>query len=194
MTAEKWAKKIDYFTETINREVNAKKSKAKHQLANSLSQKVSARISAAEAKLQVQAAAEKRELAHSINRQISQMQFEEKNKFIDMRDRCIAQLFEDVRGDLRYFTQSPEYEPFLVEQINKAKESHDFAIVQIAPADMHMAEKINSATGLIVEEGDENYIGGFLLLTEDRKIRIDRTFKTRLAEIGASTHGAPWHR
>jgi len=194
MTAEKWGKKIDYFTDTIAREVNARKRKTMHQLASKLSGDVSAKLSAAETKLKYKQSTEKRQISQNINKYLAQVAFEEKSKYMNMKNRHISQLFEDVRRDLKSFTQTIEYAESVILHIEQIKQKHEFTIVQISPADMHLSEKIRTATGLAVEECEADIIGGFIMLTANRKIRADYTFKTRLAEIGFNTHGAPWHR
>jgi|GEM_PF-1010854 len=193
MTAEKWGKKIDYFTDTIAREVSARKRKQMHQLANNLSKDVSAKISAAETKIKIRLDIAQRQITRDINKHLSQVAFEEKSKYINMKNRYISQLFEDVRRDLNSFTQTLAYADSMIQHIESVKQKHAFTIVQVMPTDMHLSEKIEAATRLKVEACETDCIGGFIMLTENRKIRADYTFKTRLAEIGFNTHGAPWH-
>ena len=185
---------MDFFTQAIARDAKAKKQRAKHQLANDLSRHLAESISVVEQTTENRLESEKRRIIHSVNRQLSEAQFSEKIKYTNMRDRQIAWLFDTAKTELENFTRSPEYESYLVERINQVKQDYDFAIVSLNSSDMHLAEKIMQATSLIVEEGCSDYIGGFILLTKNRKARIDYTFKTRLKEYGQTNHDAPWRR
>jgi len=182
MVAEKWNKKVDYFTKSVTREVNTRKRKAKHQLANRLSAEFSVGISAAEKKVQNFLDEERRQIARYVNRQVSEVQFAERLRYVNKRDACATELFEEVRADLLAFVDSAEYEVYLLERIKIAAQMHDFAVVRLTPRDMCFAEGIEAAANLTAEEGEADYIGGFVLLTENRKTQADYTFKARLAE------------
>lgn len=192
MGAEKWGKNLDYFSQAIERDVNAKRHHARRQLVGSLDELVSAEVTTAEARAKNRLQEETLQLTRSINREISRAIFAAKSECVNARDRQIAALLEEVAVKLKAFTRSPEYVAYTIKRITEVRPLADFAIVSLAPDDMHMAEKITAATGLLAEEGGD-YIGGFVLFTENRMIRADYTFKTRLNEIGHG-HDAPWNR
>jgi predicted house-cleaning noncanonical NTP pyrophosphatase (MazG superfamily) len=153
--------KLEYFAEAINREISARKIRAKHQLANDLSQHAAAEISAAENRVNDEIEKARRKIARDTNKKIAAATAREKATHFATRDSRQAQLLEAVAQDLREFVNSDEYENYLAEQIEAAKAKFPFA-----------AEVIRDPEG------------GFILQSENGKIRADHTFRTRLQAKG----------
>jgi len=173
---EKWNRKLDYFTEKIIHEVDLKKRLATHQLANSLSANAAQKLEHAEAEITEKVADEKRRLENSLNRRLAEFETEEKREFITKRNSRNAEFIKEIENDLINFTETEEYTKYLTEQIEQKKDG--FEIVKLRPQDMHL-----DIENIVKEEGDDDYIGGFILLTKNRIAKSDLTFKTRLSAL-----------
>jgi len=117
------------------------------------------------------------------NQRISQAKSQSRRAMATLREQLTARLFEDVKTDVIAFTHTPGYENLLIESIQAtcAKSKHSFTYVQLPTGTWHLSNKIQEATGLTPEQGEENGIGGYMLLTANRNIAVDNTFKSRLA-------------
>lgn len=171
-------KKLEYFAEVVEREVEARKRRAKHQLANDLGKKAAAAVSEAEREVNARVEAARREMNRNANRKIAAVTTEAKAAFNAVRNSHQAKLLAEVAEELTAFTKSAEYESYLIEKIAASK--GEFTIAKLTPQDMQHAEKIHQNTGITAVTGETDYIGGFILLTENKKIQSDHTFKHRL--------------
>jgi vacuolar-type H+-ATPase subunit E/Vma4 len=169
------AGKLDYFAEVISREVESKRRRAKHQAANNLSISTAKAIEAAQNKADLELEKVRRGLLRESNKKIAAATYEARAAYNVLRSRLREDVFKAAEKELWEFTEKSEYEIYLSEQINALKS--DFAFVLLCPRDMRFSR---AAAGLIAEEGLQEYIGGFILLSENRKIQADYTFKTRL--------------
>jgi len=180
---EKNERKLEYFSDIIMREVEKKKNDANFKLAAELRQHNSAtlEITARDNKQALQAKQD--QIQQQANRQITTAKVRAMAQYVQTRNQQTDLLFIAVMAQLAQFTQQTEYETYLIACINKMKNISNFTIVKLSPLDMRLEETIKTATGLTPETGDDNFIGGFILLNENRTIQIDYTFKTRLAII-----------
>ena len=189
MNAEILDKKISYFTAAIMNEVKEKTRQARRQEASELRGWLEAGINMAEKDLRMKVEMHRRDLIRRGNLEAAYATAKAKKAYHDKVAAITDALAADVAEDLLRFTQGQEYEDYLIAKIKEAGQA--FAIVLIPPGHMHLAGKIEAATGLAVEAGDEDYIGGFMLLTEARNARLDCTFKTKLKE---ADYDPPWER
>ncbi|MCL2371972.1 MAG: V-type ATP synthase subunit E [Defluviitaleaceae bacterium] len=187
MVAEVLDKKIAYFTTSIMNELQAKASRMRHQEAKDLQAWADVSLAMAEKELQSKLDGHSRDLARYANREISQATARAKMAYHATVAALVDDLMAGVAGELTEFAQSPEYMDYLLGRIRAA--GVGFAVVILPPGHMHFAEEIEAATGLVVEAGEDDYIGGFMLLTEGRKARLDCTFKAKLEEAGDDP---PW--
>lgn len=189
MVAEKWSKKIDYFTRAIMEEVKRKKYTAKHQLANGLSKNVSDKISKAEIEINNKINEVRRMLSRESNTEIANAIIEAKREFEQIKKRHINQLMEDIEDDLLKFTKSPEYENFVIQHIEQITKNNSFSTILIGATNMPM-DRIKKY-GLTVVESD---IAGFILLSENKKISANYTLKSITKKFFSNEHNAPWNR
>ncbi|MCL2215695.1 MAG: hypothetical protein FWB91_01615 [Defluviitaleaceae bacterium] len=177
-------KKLQYFTEAIAREVEARQRRARHQAANDLSEETASALESAESRAHFQLEATRRKLLREANKKIAAATTGARANFAAKRKSLFERLTAEAAEELESFTRSPEYEDYLIKSIAQAQEERGFAdgaLLKLHPRDMHFAEKIRQTTGLNATEGDENYIGGFVL--ESAASRADYTFKTRLLDL-----------
>ncbi|MCL2357152.1 MAG: V-type ATP synthase subunit E [Defluviitaleaceae bacterium] len=180
-------KKSDYFAEVISREIELRRRRAMHQLANDLSKTHAAEIEDAQKRVNLRIEAARKNLLRKSNHETTSAVHQEKSAYFSLRQSLLNSLLTDVRKELEAFAKSPKYENFLLLKINLLKA--DFAVVLLRPADMHFAEKIREATGLTPRAGDDEFLGGFILQSENGKIRADHTFNMRLRVMGRAWDG-----
>ena len=179
--SEKIERKLEYFANTMMQEVEAKKSLAKLESTTTLTKSTAAAFEAATRHNRVMLQAKQGELQRNANRQIAQAKVQEMTQYVKTRKQQIDRLFIEIAAQLAAFTQKAEYEDYLLERIKEAQSGHDFSIIKLSPHDMRLDTKIKSATGLTPEAGDQDFIGGFILLNELRTIQADYSFKARLS-------------
>jgi len=177
-------KKLEYFAETITREVEGKKQKARRQMAEDMNTAVSHAASEAEAWAERHILAEHQTLQKTTNKRISEAQTHARRSLAALQEELTAKLLGGVTADISAFTASPEYEGYLIAGIQAAVagSKYSFIYIQLTPSDMRLANAVQEATGLIPEAGTGSDIGGFKLLTANRRMAADFTFKSRLED------------
>ena len=181
MVAEK---KLEYFADVLAHEIEAKKRRATHRLANDLSQSTANAIESAEKKMLLRVEKMRNELTAQANKKIAYAANQAKSLFFVMQTKHRAKLLEDVRKNLEDFTKTDDYQNWLTQKILDAKAAHRFAhTVKIRPQDSTLRAKIETATALAVIVDDDDYIGGFVLQCETGKTRADYTFREKLQEV-----------
>jgi vacuolar-type H+-ATPase subunit E/Vma4 len=180
-------KKLEYFAQIIEREVELKKQRAKHRLANDLGEKAAEEIKKAEKIIYTYTEEKKRDLKRRANKKIAAATAEAKAAFNETRTMLNAKMLDGVSEKLKEFTQSAEYEIYLTERIRAARAVQGFhaGVVKLRPEDMRFAQAIHQATGLTPVTGENDYAGGFILQSKNEKIKADYTFKTQLEIKGA---------
>jgi len=175
-------KKLEYFTEAIDREVESKKRKARQQMTAQHKDEVSQAATEAKAEANTQNQAQIQAIQKVMNKRITEATTEARRSLSNLRERLTAQLFDQVKAEIVAYTQSPEYENFLVNSAKAAQsQSRDpYTFIQLTPEDMHLGEAIQKATGLTPEPGDASILGGFKLLTENRGKGAEFTLSARL--------------
>ena len=178
-------KKVEYFAEAITREVAARKLRARHTTANDLNKSVAKEIEAAEDEVNSRVEAARRELVRVANKKVADATATAKGEYIELRDSLRRGLLDDVTQDLRAFTRSDEYEVYLIERIRLEKVRSNLTVVKLHFDDMRFVENIRQATGLTIVECIGDFIGGFVMQSENGKVSADFTFKARLEKAGA---------
>jgi len=176
-------KKLEYFTQAISKEIESKKRTARKQMANEMNEAIAHAVAQAETEAADQIQAQHQLAQKANNKRVSQAQAQARRDLAALREQLTAQLFEGIQADIQAFTLTPGYEDFLIESIKLAQSQvkHNFTYVQLPPGTSHLSQKIQEVTGLTPEPGDENDIGGYKLLTENRNMTVDNTFKARIA-------------
>ncbi|MCL2404286.1 MAG: V-type proton ATPase subunit E [Defluviitaleaceae bacterium] len=213
-------KKLEYFAETIAREIEEKKRKARQQLAAEMNETVSQAVAEAEAKAEQQIHMQRQAINKANNKRITEAKTQARRALTSLREQLAAELFYEIKTEIIAFTNSHDYESYLVSSIkaallqSQAQAQHLFAYVQLplsiaipplngpdraenserfnafsatGGADLKVncynldLEHIQTSTGLVPEPGDESEIGGYRLLSQNRNIAVDNTFKSRLA-------------
>lgn len=176
-------RKLDYFSETVHEGLAEKirTSSAKKELV--FRQNAAEKITTATRQNKVLIEARKNELLRLQSREIAIAKVAEMTATIEKQRQLHDRLEVEVIAGLALFTQQPEYIDYLLAQINEMLHTHIFSSIVLTSYDMRFGDIINAQTKLSPVESDYDFIGGFILYNDIRTIKIDHTFKTRLAQV-----------
>jgi len=180
MLAEKLERKLQYFSNAMNQEVEAEKQQTIAETQTTAAKSTEEALDILKRRNKVLLQAKQEELRRASNRQIAEAKVRAMTELVDTRTAETDRLFVDTVAHLAEFTQTAEYENYLIERIKQTQQQADFTRVLLSPFDMRFEQAIKTATGLIPQAGNENFIGGFILLNESHTIQSDYTFKTVL--------------
>ena len=183
-------KKLEYFAQAIAEEVEAKKMKARKQMAAEMDEAISRAVAEAETKAEQHIINGRTALQKAENKRISEAGTNARRVLASLREELTAKLLEDVKTDITAFTHSYEYEGYLTGSIQAAvaNTNHTFQYVLLTPNDLRHGPAIQESTGLTPEPGDESDIGGFKLISANRGVAVDFTFRSRLASAADEFH------
>ncbi len=122
------------------------------------------------------------------NERVLHAEIDSKKKLIMKREEIIEDVMRGAKEELVKFTQSGEYEKWLLGKIENAltEVGKGSKTVYISSDDLGFKEKIESLSDtarLNVEASPEHdFIGGAKVLNTDRKVAVDYSFKEMLAE------------
>ncbi len=122
------------------------------------------------------------------NERVLHAQMDSKKQLILRREEIIDEVMKTVRAKLVEFTESDEYEAWLISKIEKAlfEVGKGSKIVYISPEDIKLREKIEQIpemSKLSVEASSErDFLGGAKVLNTDRRVSADYSFKEMLFE------------
>jgi len=157
--------KLEFFEAVIKREVEARKTRAKHQLAVELSEATAAGVEAAQEQACHRVETARREQEREANIKIAAATADAKREYNAARAAFFAEIVGEVRRDLVEFMRSEEYEGYLQERIAEVK--------AMKLAGTSKAEAVASPEG------------GFVLQSKNGRMRGDYTFATRLEDLQA---------
>ena len=174
--------KLAYFTQALSKEITAKKRQSHRKLTAHVNEAIARARAQAEVDAKAQIAAAKTGLEKSRAKQLSQARTQARRALADLTGHLTSLLFQEIRADLIAFTQSQEYENFLIDSIlsTMAKTGRHFAFVQLPQ--FHLAATIGEATGLTPEPAPETDIGGYRLLSANRSRALNHTFRHQLSK------------
>ncbi len=177
MTVEK---KIKSFEQMAVQAAQVKKRQVTEEMESRFNSSVEESVREESVKWQGVIRVKRYETERTQNQKIVEASGRAKRDFINERSRLTEALFDGVIKKLRDFTESPEYEKYLTEAVVNAAEKGRYAFVQLTGADMRYSAAVNTAAGVEAEESKDDFIGGFRLVSADRRVINDQTFKTRL--------------
>ena len=183
-------KKLEYFAEAIAKEVESRKLKARKQMAEDMDQAITIAVAEADTKAEQYILNETQAMQKTGNKRISEAQAQARYALASLREDLNTRLLEDVKADIDTLTKSDGYKSYIINSIQTAvaNSKHSFIYIQLTPGDMRLGPAVREATGLTPEEGDDSDLGGFKLLTANRGIEADFTFKSRLLSASEDFH------
>lgn len=180
--------KLMRFTQMMMSEANAETQAAESEIREA---REKARAEAEDQVLQESYQYIKSEVARlrtESGRRISRQMQENRKKLYLRREEMAGEVFEEVRGKLRAYVETPAYEARLRTLLAEAMERIGQVTrltVFLRKADMKYGAGLAAAAGkvrLSVEEGDF-LLGGLTVESEEKKLRVDATFDTALEEL-----------
>lgn len=124
------------------------------------------------------------ELRSNLIQNESQAKWKVKHDLLKRRSELVDALFEDVQNDLTTFVGGLEYEGYNRDKLKKLSERGDLgkATLIVMARDVELFKKIlrDLALDYEVSVSDLIHIGGFLLVSENKRLEIDDTFDNRL--------------
>jgi len=176
--------KLEHFSQAITREVEARKRKARQEIVSDMEAEISKTESQQLAEIQAQINVQQQAIKRAGNIRITESQTESRKSLSTLTERLTAQLFDQVKAEIVAFTQSTDYEAYLLEGIHaiQSQSRQPYAYIQLAPQDMRLAATIEKATGLTTEQTEENIIGGFRLLCKNRSKMSECSIQSRLTQ------------
>jgi vacuolar-type H+-ATPase subunit E/Vma4 len=180
MTIEK---KLAVFERITQEEAIAKRKNALDEIEASFNAAIETAVLAAEQQAREKIRSEQNQIEMAGNKQVAAASSEAKHAEAALRTKLMAQLFDDALADLRVFTQTPEYGDFLLDSLRLETQNapNRYDRVLIMKRDGIHASRLQSETGLGVNETDEDFLGGFKLITADGRGMRDKTLQNRLA-------------
>ena len=124
------------------------------------------------------------ELRSNLIQNESQAKWKVKHDLLKRRSELVDALFQDVQNDLMTFVGGLEYEGYNRDKLKKLSERGDLgkATLLVMARDVELFGKIlrDLALDYEVTINDQIRIGGFLLVSENKRLEIDDTFDNRL--------------
>lgn len=170
--------KLDLFAERTQKSVELMRQEESQKIQNIIK---NARLEAeatARSKMRERLKSEKYQLDRESNKKVYEAKMVARRNLLNLRERLIDELINDLEQDLRDFVATDDYQSFLQEKINTAKECF--------------------GSNFDIEMADESNIGGFKLVSKDNRLVLDFTLLTGLKELnndrGSIYRGNIWDK
>ena len=175
-------KKIALFTEITMNEVNAKRRQIKKETDDIFKDAVDDAVKCAKKQARERIALAQYKLNTEKNREILEAATTAKRNLADKRSKLVEALFAGVMSDIRAYVDSPTYRNSLISYIQAiaADKPGLFSYVQLMERDVPLTGGITSL--LTVEPVSQDFVGGFRLISANRRIVDDRSLLRRLEE------------
>jgi len=190
--------KLILFAERTLERVNIQHREASREIQETIRVAVREAEAAACKDMEAQLKIEESRLEREAHKKIHAASMAARQKQVSLQDKLSDELFSDLEGDLRCFANGKgkgkhsAYSDFLLEGI-AANLGQDFHIVQLMQRDMTYKTAIEAETDFVVEETEEDFIGGFKLLSSNRRAIADYTLLARLGELNEDRSNL-WHK
>ncbi len=176
--------KLAFFKQAVITEANEKKTRLLAELDSEFAGAVSEieKSLAEEARHRVQN--EKNRIDRNKNKIVIQETTEAKRSNYILKKQMTEEMFADVRKKLVAFTQDREYEAFLSHALEGYMKNQDPLGICIClnKSDMRFAAAIEKQFGVAVRQSDDDIIGGFIAVREDKHFVDDRSMIAALTD------------
>jgi vacuolar-type H+-ATPase subunit E/Vma4 len=181
-------KKYELFTRIVMAEVDAKNKASAKESESAFSSAVNDAVRTARQNAEVLLRSERYAVETMRRQKKAAAEADAKKEMIALRERLTEELFAEITAKVREFTESPAYPDYLAEHIAAANEGKNYGFVCLMPRDSHLADRILRMTGLVDEyasgkkrpDQPEDFIGGFRLISRDRRSLADHTLLARI--------------
>lgn len=180
--------KLNTFTSLVMRDAEEKREKLMKRVEKEYSERLDERenelLENAYENIQENIQTAKREA----NERVLHAQMDSKKQLILRREEIIDEVMKTVRAKLVEFTESDEYEAWLISKIEKAlfEVGKGSKIIYISPEDIKLKEKIEQIPDMskisVEASSERDFLGGAKVLNTDRRVFADYSFKEMLFE------------
>ena len=171
--------KLDLFEKKTFEAVERQRREAAREIQDAIEASLREAEKEARSKLEERIKAERYKLERQNNKKIYAAAVAARKAKAELQKRLLDELFADLEKDLRNFAASMAYGDFLLEGIAAVMEQ-DLPIIRFMAKDMIYKGLIEDGTQFIVEEAEEDFIGGFKLMSD--RVIIDYTLLGELNE------------
>ncbi len=176
--------KLAFFKQAVITEANEKKTRLLAELDSEFTSAVKEieKSLAEEARHRVQN--EKNRIDRNKNKVIIQETTEAKRSNYILKKQMAEEMFADVRKKLVAFTQNREYEEFLMDALEGYLKKQDPVglCICLNNSDMRFATQVERRFGVEVRQSQDDIIGGFVAVREDKHFVDDRSMIAALAD------------
>lgn len=173
--------RLTTFLKAVSDFADARCKELENQAKSFKNESISAYKSEAEAKNRSYIEYETSRILSSVNRQISDYETEKKTALTALRSEITDKVFESVTKLINNFTESENYEQFLLKSAEELKKSvGDGAVLFLRPADMKYADILREKFGAEIKEDGKIVLGGLRASDKDSLVLADDTFDARL--------------
>ena len=170
--------KLSHFYDITVEDARTKAAAILEEHKEALEKMTAERKALSEENAQAQIKAETANARREVNKALSAEQLTIKRDWTKKQNELKEKLFSEVKELLDSFTKTPEYETYLT---GKIKEALDFAeddeiSVYLSPEDSALAEKLQQATGAMIQIAKDSFLGGIRATIPQKNILIDHSF------------------
>jgi len=176
--------KLDLFAQQTLESVNRQRHDAALEIQEAIKTAIQKTEEAARRHMEDRIKTEKYKSDLAAHKSIHAATITAKQNLAVLRERLTHALLVDLEKDLRNFTDTPAFKDFLLAGIIAADAvAKDFPILQLMARDIAYKESIETELPFTVEATAEDFIGGFRLISADRRATADYTLFTRLGDL-----------
>ena len=127
---------------------------------------------------EAQIKAETENATREVNKALSAERLTLRRDWTTKQNELRNELFVEVKNHLEDFMASPEYQDYLCQKIQKAREfaGNDEIFIYLSPEDTALQRSIVAKTGFAVEISNEPFMGGIKATIPAKNILIDNSF------------------
>jgi len=167
--------KLDAFTKRIKDDIDNKQRQEAKEIQEAIVKAVhnaeseTRRISTEQLRIEVA------KLERESNKKIYATAIKARQKIFELKEQLKSDLLYELKNRLSEFTKNPQYKSFLQDGLESI-ETEPFNTIILMPQD-------TISTKLTIKTSEEDFIGGFKLLSADNRMMADYTLLTRLGEL-----------
>jgi len=174
--------KLEHFTDVVLKEANEKREQIQQEMEDELNL---ACMQAKEKALKNQDEILKLEMykiEQSKNKQLRKAETEARKVMAKLRNEKINEIFIEVKDGVYEFMKTDEYRELLLKGIKEHREQYDNFIVYVTKNDMKHCDFIKQHIDVMMEESEDDFIGGYKIKLNFKNAVIDNSYERKLEE------------
>lgn len=117
------------------------------------------------------------------NTKIFELEMKAKREILNEKEKLQKKLFEEAENEVKKFTNMPQYENFLLKNLQKFEiNANDIIGLTKKDIQTYKLKIMKKMPNIQLKEIEDKYIGGFTLESRENKIYIDNTLLNYLNE------------